>query len=306
MERILEDISQWSIENRSEKIGEIYKERIGVPLNLRNPKRFTEKIQWLKLYENNPVISRCIDKLRFKQYVREKIGDGWTAPLIDVWHRPEDVCLDNVPEPCVVKSNCSGNGKYIYIIKKKSEIDIPKMEQEIKKFCFDRRYLHTNSFFKAYYDVTPCVLVEDYLSEIETGIDEYKFFCFNGEPKYIYHSDNHFKNGENTECTVSFYDMQWKFQNVQYGNHLANPHAPKPKFLSDMTQISKKLAKDFSFVRVDFFESSTRFYIAELTFAVGAGLTPYSPESFDYELGALWKMDTNNMCSGGGALYYKY
>ncbi|MCR4643715.1 MAG: hypothetical protein K5697_17030 [Lachnospiraceae bacterium] len=91
MERILEDISKWSIEKRRAKLEEIYEQRIGTPLNLDNPYRFTEKTQWRKLYENDPRITRGVDKLTIKQFIREKLGDGYTAPIIDVWHNPEDV-----------------------------------------------------------------------------------------------------------------------------------------------------------------------------------------------------------------------
>ena len=289
MERILEDISKWSVEKRKARLDEVYKERIGMAINWEKPERFTEKVQWRKIFEHNPVFPRCVDKLSFKQYIRERIGDGWTAPLIDVWHSPADVRIEILPRPCVIKSNCASDGKYIYIIKDKTELNLAEIEQQIKTYCFDRRYLHTNSFFNAYYSVNPCVIVEDYLSEVENGIDEYKFFCFDGEPKYVYHSDNHFKDNKNVNCTVSFFDMQWNFLSVQYGTHLSNPQAPKPKFMDDMMRICRALSKDFSFVRVDFFETSSRFYVAELSFVPGAGLTPYNPMSFDYEMGALWK-----------------
>ena len=302
MERILEDISKWSVEKRKARLEKIYMDRIGVPINWEHPERFTEKIQWRKLFEHNKIVSRCVDKLSFKQYVREKIGDGWTTPLIDVWHSPADVRIGAVPTPCVLKSNCASDGKYVYIIKDEKELDLTEVETEIKRYCFDRRYLHTNSFFSAYYSVNPCVIVEDYLSEVETGIDEYKFFCFDGEPKYVYHSDNHFKDNKNSNYTVSFFDMQWNFLGIQYGTHVANPNAPKPKYMSDMTRICRTLSKDFSFVRVDFFGTSSRFYVSEMTFAPGAGLTPYNPASFDYEMGSLWKLDTSNMNVSGNQL----
>ena len=257
MERILEDISKWSVEKRKARLEKIYMDRIGVPINWEHPERFTEKIQWRKLFEHNKIVSRCVDKLSFKQYVREKIGDGWTTPLIDVWHSPADVRIGAVPTPCVLKSNCASDGKYVYIIKDEKE---------------------------------------------ETGIDEYKFFCFDGEPKYVYHSDNHFKDNKNSNYTVSFFDMQWNFLGIQYGTHVANPNAPKPKYMSDMTRICRTLSKDFSFVRVDFFGTSSRFYVSEMTFAPGAGLTPYNPASFDYEMGSLWKLDTSNMNVSGNQL----
>lgn len=291
MERILEDISKWPIEKRRTKLEQIYEQRIGVVLNLDNPQRFTEKMQWRKLYEDDPRITRCINKLTFKQYVREKLGDGYTAPLIDVWHSPDDVDLQGIPEKCVLKSNCSGDGHYTFLIHDKERVDLDAKEKEIKESWFDRRNLHTNSFFAAYYPIKPCVLVEELISDLETGANEYKFLCFNGEPKYVYHGDDHFVKGDGKrkECSVSHYSLDWVNLGIQYGNHVNNRNVKPPKFMKEMVEISRKLSKDFSFVRVDFFESDNKFYISEMTFTQGGGLTPYFPDDFDYELGSYWK-----------------
>ena len=294
MDRILEDISKWPIEKRRAKLEEIYKQRIGVPLNLDNPKRFTEKTQWRKLYEDDPRVTRCINKLTFKQYVREKIGDGYTAPLIDVWHSPEDVRINEISNKCVIKSNCSGDGHYTLLVRNKTSINLNKAENEIKDNWFDRRNLHTNSFFRAYYPINPCVIVEELISDIETGVDEYKFLCFDGEPCCIYHSDEHFSNGIRKECSVSFYSLEWDNLGIQYGNHTNNIFARKPKHLREMLKISRLLSEGFSFVRVDFFENDDRFFLAEMTFTQGGGLTSFSPESFDYKLGKAWNLRTGS------------
>lgn len=293
MERILEDISKWPIEKRRAKLEQIYEQRIGVVLNLDNPQRFTEKTQWRKLYEDDPRITRCINKLTFKQYVREKLGDGYTAPLIDVWHSPDDVNLREVPEKCVVKSNCSGDGHYTLLVHAKEQINIDTKEKEIKNEWFDRRNLHTNSFFRAYYPIEPCVIVEELVSEIATGADEYKFLCFNGEPKYVYHGDDHFSpiDGKRTECSVSHFSLDWKNLGIQYGKHKNKIDARPPKYMKEMIEVSRILAKNFSFVRVDFFENENKFFLSEMTFTQGGGLTPYYPDSFDYELGNLWNIN---------------
>ena len=297
-ERIMEDISKWSVEKRSSYLEKLYEERMNARLDLDNPKKFTEKIQWIKLYSDDKRISTCIDKLKFKQYVRESISGGYTAELIDVWHNQNDVDIWDVPAPCVIKSNCSSDGNYVFVIKEKKKDKFYEFEKILKEKCFDRLYLNTNSFFKAYYDVKPCVIVEEYISEIDTGVDEYKFFCFSGEPKCVYHSDQHFDNGKKANYTVSFFSMDWDFLNVRYGNHGCNANAPKPKHMDEMVEICRRLSSPFPFVRVDFFESSSRFYLAEMTFACGGGLVPYYPESFDYQLGEWWEMDKTTNKNG--------
>ncbi|MCR4643716.1 MAG: hypothetical protein K5697_17035 [Lachnospiraceae bacterium] len=172
----------------------------------------------------------------------------------------------------------------------RKELDIHEISMHIKEKWFDRRLLNINSFMRAYYKVEPCVIVEELITEIASGVDEYKFFFFHGEPIYVYHSDNHFCKGRNTNCTVSFFDLKWNNLGIQYGKHTNNPLARKPHFMKEMKNISRILSKEFSFVRVDFFETNERFYLAELSFSQGAGLVPYNPDSFDFELGRRWKI----------------
>lgn len=288
MDRILEDISKWPIEKRRSMLEQVYEQRVGVPLDLDNPKRFTEKIQWRKLHDTNPLISYCIDKLSFKQYVREKLGEGYTAPLIDVWHSPDDVIYSSIPDNCVIKSNCQGGGKYIYIVIDRTCISEDQLSK-IKQSWFDKRYLNTNSLFMAYHSVRPCVIIEQYLSEVATGIDEYKFYCFDGKPYLIYHADQHIENGQMVdEYPISFYSIMWEYKDIQYGDHISSAFVSKPVYLEEMIEVSRILSKGFSFVRVDFFGTSDRFYLAEMTFTPGAGYTRYYPDDVDFELGKMW------------------
>ena len=293
MDRILEDISKWPIEKRRAKLEEIYEERIGVPLNLDNPQRYTEKAQWLKLYHRDPLMTKCVDKLTFKQFVREKIGNGYTAPLIDVWHNPADVKMEGIPDRCVIKSNCAKEGEYLKIIDGKEAYNLTQIEIEVKKWWFDRRYLNTNSFMNAYYDMEPCVLIEEYISDMRDAAAEYKFWCFEGTTKYIYCVENHFVDGHNTIKTypTSWFTVDWDYIDVKVGKHGSNPKARPPRHMDEMMWISRKLSEEFSFVRVDFMETEDRVFLSELAFCPYSGLEPFVPDSFDYVLGKLWKLN---------------
>lgn len=293
MARIMDDISQWSTERKRAFLEQVYEDRMGVRLNLDNPERFTEKIQWRKLYDKNPVYPRLVDKLQFKEYVKEKIGDGYTTKLINVWNSSDEVDFSSIPlEGCVIKSNCSSDGKNIFIQREGNTVSRDLIDT-IKKSWFDRLMLNTNSFFWPYYEISPCVMIEECISKRETGVDEYKFFCFDGEPLFVYHSDNHFQNGKNTECSVSFYSMEWNYLDIQYGDHPNNKNVLKTKFFDEMVEVARVLSKGFSFVRVDFFDNYDKFYVAELSLVPGAGWVIFTPESFDYELGSFWKIPTN-------------
>ena len=283
MNKIMEDISKWPLEKREKFLQKVFEEKMGRPLNLENPKSFSEMIQWIKLYYHNPVMSRCADKVLFKEYIKEKLGEGYTAKLYDVWEMPEEVNLRDIPEQCAVKSNCSSDGCNIKLITDKSKIDFDKAEKEIKTSWFDRLKLHTNSFAKYYYEVQPKVYVEEYLEEA----DDYDVLCFHGEPKFVYVKTEHFNNGVNREVgyPVSFYTTDWQYIDTKYKELPTQKDIPKPAHLKEMLEISRKLSKEFPFVRVDFFENAGKLYVAEFSFAPWAGLRAYEPEAMDYEMG---------------------
>ena len=217
MNRIMEDISKWPLKKREEFLKQTFEMRMGRPLNLEEPKSFSEMIQWIKLYYHDPLISRCVDKVLFKEFIREKLGEGYTAETYEVWESAEEVKLKNIPEQCVVKSNCSSDGCNILLVPDKGKIDLEKAEKEIKENWFDRLKLHTNSFANYYYGVQPKVYVEEYLKEDEDSPDDYDVFCFHGEPKFIYVKTAHFDNGINRDSyPVSFYTTGWEYMDAKY------------------------------------------------------------------------------------------
>lgn len=283
MNKILEDISKWPLEKREDFLKKAFEEKMGRPLDLENPKSFSEMQQWIKLYYHDPVMSRCVDKVLFKEFIREKLGEGYTAKIYTVWETPEEVNLRDIPEQCVVKSNCSSDGNNILIVSDKSRIDFDKLEKDIKENWFDRLKLHTNSFASYYYEVQPKVYVEEYFKES----DDYDILCFHGEPKYLYVKTGHFINGINREVgyPMSFYTTDWKYMDAKYKGIPTRSDLERPDHLSEMLEISCKLSKGFPFVRVDFFENAGKISVAEFSFTAWAGLRPYEPESLDYEMG---------------------
>lgn len=286
MNRIMEDISKWSLEKREGFMKKVFEEKMGKSLNLENPESFSEMIQWIKLYYRDPTISRCVDKVLFKEYIEEKLLGGYTAKTYEIWETPEEVNLRDIPKQCVIKSNCSSDGCNILLVPDKSKIDIEKAEKDIKENWFDRLKLHTNSFAAYYYGVKPKVYVEEYLKEAEDSPDDYDVFCFHGEAKFIYVKTAHFDNGVNKESyPVSFYTTDWKHMEAKYRDFPTRGDLKRPPHLNEMLEISQKLSKDFPFVRVDFFENTKKLYIAEFSFAPWAGLRAYEPESLDYEMG---------------------
>ena len=283
---VMQDVS---LKKREKLLKEWFLQRRGRMFDLENPTTFTEKLQWMKLYYKHPNLLRCVDKYEFKEYVAEKLGEGYTAPLIQVWDCPEAVSIRDIPEEkFVIKSTLQSDGKFICLVTDKSKIDINEVEKEIKDKWFDRRRLLTNSFCSAYYGAKPRVIVEAFVEEFANCANDYKLFCFHGEPAFFYVAEDHFKDGENSEIyPITFFDLQWNRMDVKYGEHNINEKAARPYHAEEMIALARKLSADFPFVRVDFFDTPDKLYLAELTFYPGGGATPYYPESFDEKMGSM-------------------
>ncbi len=285
-------IYKMPIESRKKLLQQIWFKKMGYELDLDHPKDFNEKLQWYKLYYHHPNMTRCVDKVTFKDYVAEKLGEGYTAKLFRVWNSSDEVNFDGLPKQFVVKSNCQDNGKYIAIVQDKTTFDFKALEREIKDYWFNPINLLINGFCSAYHNVKPKVFVEEYIDQKKETPDDCKLFCFNGEPKFCYMTKEHFRNDkvDISEHPYGFYDLNWNHLNIKYGEHQIYFDAQKPKHLSEMILIARKLAHDFPFVRVDFFDAEAKVYLAELTFYPGGGLVKYDPPEFSENMGKMFKI----------------
>ncbi len=277
------------LEERAKRLMEIYKRKMGYEMDLNNPQTFNEKLQWYKLYYNHPDLSRCVDKVDAKEYVEEKIGKGHMAKLLRVFNSPDEIDFNGLPDKFVVKSNCQDGGNYVVMVEDKSSFDLEALKEEIAKYWFNPVNLLINGFFNAYHNVTPKVLVEEYLVG---DLRNCKFFCFNGNIDCCYVSKNVIVNGvvDDSACELSYYDCDWKRIDVVYDNYHPYINAPKPVHFDEMIKIADVLSKDFPFVRVDFMETNEKLYVAELTFYPGGGMHTYSPESFNKYMGDLFPL----------------
>ena len=160
-----------------------FKEALGYELNLENPKTFNEKIQWLKLYYHNPLITKCADKFKVRDYIKEKIGEEYLIPLIGVWDKVEDIDFASLPEQFVLKVNW-GSGMNI-IVKDKSKLDIEDTKKKLKKWInpFSNHYYY--SFEYSYKHIEPKIICEKYIEQVDGDLFDYKLTCFNSKVIYI-------------------------------------------------------------------------------------------------------------------------
>ena len=260
----------------------MYRVRMGDKLNLKNPQKFNEKIQWLKLNDRRTEYVSMVDKYEAKRYVAKIIGEDYIIPTLGVWDRFDDIDFNSLPNQFVLK--CTHDSGGIVICRDKNKLDIEAAKEKINAS------LKTNFFWVCrewpYKDVKPRILAEAYLEDNDAKeLRDYKAFCFNGEPKFFYLSqglENH------KSARISFVTLNWEF--AKYTRRDYKPFdklPPKPQNLEKMIELAKILSNGMRFLRVDFYEVNGKIYFGELTFHPNAGFIPFDNEEHDYELGRL-------------------
>lgn len=259
-----------------------FKKRIGYELDLENPKTFNEKIQWLKLYDRNPEYTLMVDKYAAKKYVADKIGNQYIIPTLGIWNRSEDINYDLLPDQFVLKVTHDSGG--LVICKDKSQLDIRAVKKKLNKSLKTDYYLLHREW--PYKNVPRKILAEKYLEDSSSKqLRDYKFYCFDGEPKFLYVSEG-LENHKTAK--ISFVDMQWNqagFGRSDFDSF--NKLPKKPEKFDEMYSIAKILSCGKKFLRVDLYQINGRVYFGELTFSPCAGYMPFQPFSADRNLGDL-------------------
>lgn len=278
--------NKWSPEKRQRILQKLYEINMGHTFDIRHPVLFTEKIQWYKEFYRAEGLINVVDKYLFKEYVRSKLGDGYTIPLYGAWTdlKSFEDDYEKLPETFIIKSTLQGEGLFVKKINKKT-VDFNKLKTELSEWL-KLKNTYINSFCHAYHEGVPRILAEEYMEQVDNQLYDYKFFCFNGKPHCVYVATDHFP-GQLSH--ISFYDLDWNQRDVRYGEHPSGK-VEKPKHYEKMIEIAENLSAGFPFVRVDFFDTDENLYVAEMTLYPGGGFTHYHPESFDKELGDLFQL----------------
>lgn len=253
-------------------IEKVYFERTGKKLNLKNPKTFNEKCNWLKLYDRKPQYTVMADKYLARHYISEKIGDNHLIPLLGVWDNANDIDFDSLPDKFVLKCN-HDNG--VIICKDKNNLNFEAVRENLN-MRLQRDYYRKNREWP--YKNIPRKIICEKLLENSNGdsLLEYNVFCFNGVPKY-------FKIGSvlhDGTLAKDFYDIDWNYLEMKTGASAGNIF-PKPIHYNNLIEIAKKLSKGTTHVRVDFYDCDGKLYNGELTFFSNGGHMKFTPEEWD-------------------------
>jgi hypothetical protein len=245
-----------------------------------NHTSLSQKITWYKKYGHLENYASYADKFRVRKYVAERIGEVKLVPLLGHYELHESIDFASLPKKFVIKAT---HGSHMTkIVEDKDTCDKTRIEQNIESWMKINLYRRTGE--KQYRDISPSIVVEDYLEDISGELIEYKFFCFNGVPKYLHHQCNR-KSG----LILTFLDMDWNRMPAKYAAYpsLASP-PPKPSAYFEMVECAATLADGFPFVRVDLYCVDGKIYFSELTFCPGNGYEKIVPREYDFVLGALF------------------
>ncbi len=269
-----------------EILSEAFNRRVGYPLNLDDPKTMNEKIMWMKLYYQDPLITKCADKFTVKDYVAETIGAEYTVPTIASWSDPDEIDFDALPDQFVLKVNWSSG--YNIIVPDKSQLDIEKTKKKLKAWMKPDRNAYFQYFNWGFKHMKPVVYAEEYLEQFAGQVYDYKFFYCNGKFEYMLIATD---RANDDTLTHDFFDNKFNHLPVEYdGLKNAAVTPSKPKNFDKMVKLANKLAKPFPFVRVDFYEVGDRIYLGEMTFYPAGGLKAFIPQEWDYNFGAKIKL----------------
>ena len=262
---------------------EAFENRCGYPLNLDKPRTMNEKIMWLKLYYQDPLITKCADKFAVKDYVNEVVGPGHVVPTIASWDDPDQIDFDSLPDQFVLKVNWSSG--YNIIVRDKSKLNVPETVNKLKQWMKPERNAYYQYFNWGYKHMKPVVYAEQYLDQIDGQVYDYKFFMCGGKFKYMLIATDRSKD---EDLTHDFFDENFNWIDVQYGDLKNAVHRPeKPKCFDEMVRLAEKLAAPFPFVRVDFYEVSGQVYLGEMTFYPAGGLKSFYPLEWDTRFGDM-------------------
>lgn len=269
-----------------------YKESRGEELNLENPEKISDKLQWIKMYDHQPIYTTMADKYRSKAYVKETIGEEYIVPTYGAWKSFEEIDFNALPEKFVLK--CNHDCGSVIICKDKNTLDKTSASQKLNGALKSNYYYVGREW--PYKNIDPLIFAEMLLEDENGGeIMDYKFWCFNGEPKFIHLASAR----NNNQVCVTFFDLNWErlpFHRLNYKPD--KREIPKPSNLEKMTELARALSQNTLFLRVDLYNVNNKIYVGELTFFPGGGMDIIEPREWETTLGNWINLEQHKQGDG--------
>lgn len=264
----------------------LFHHRMGYSLDLETPKSYSEKLQWLKLNDCHDEYTKMVDKVDAKKYVASIIGDKYVIQTLGVWNSVEDINWDSLPTQFVIKATNDSGG--VVVCKDIHKLDIEKAKAKLR-IGGNNDYTKYNKEYP-YKNVLHRFIAEVYIED-ESGFElkDYKFFCFDGEPKFLFVATGRQQN----DTRFDFYDTDFNHLPVLNGHQNADVWPMKPENFDKMLEIARKLSKGIPHLRVDLYNVNGKIYFGELTFFHWSGIVPFEPREWDYKFGDFLHLPIN-------------
>lgn len=270
----------------------LWKMLMGYELNLENPVTFNEKLQWLKLYDRNPLYTTLVDKYRVKQWVADRIGAEHVIPTLAVYKSVDEIDLDKLPSQFVLK--CNHDSGSVAVCRDKSTFDIETAKKKLGEALKRNFYWEAREW--PYKNVKPLIFAEKYMEDIaDDTLTDYKWFTFHGDPKIMYISHDRGK-----KPYTNFFDKDFNALPIRMLDPNSNDPIERPACFEQMKELVEKLADKFPQVRVDFYLVDDKVYFGEFTFYHNGGFFPVSPAKWNKILGDWILLPNANKNGGGG------
>lgn len=260
----------------------LYRVIMGRKLNLKNPKEYNEKLQWLKLNDRKPEYSTMVDKYEVRGYIADLLGDKYLIPCLGIYDSVDDIDIDALPDKFVLK--CTHDSGSVEICKDKSSFDIEGARHRLSQ-AMKRNYYATYREWPYKY-VKPRIIAEGYLEGDGGDLKDYKVMCFNGEAKIIEVHENRFVEGK--VHTQTFYDREWGIVPLtQVETVTVDRPSERPRQLEEILRLSELIAKNMYHARIDWYIEGDKIYFGEITFFDGSGFESFSTPEMERMLGDM-------------------
>lgn len=261
-----------------------YRIKLGRRLNLKSPKRFTEKLQWYKLYYRDPIMKQCVDKYNVRSYIQNLGLSEILNDCYGVFDKPSDINFDILPKSFVIKDTLGGGGNSVIIVKDKFKMNLNDLMKQMESWItLSTKYKHPGREW-VYDNQKHRIIIEKYIEcDDKYGLTDYKFFCFDGQIDYLYIiTDRNFGN----KAGLGVFDINFNQLNVVREDEKPFKYnIRKPSNFEEMIVVAKKISQKCPHVRVDLYNVKGKILFGEMTYFDGSGYMLFKPDEFDYELG---------------------
>lgn len=261
----------------------MFRLKMGYWLNLKQPRTFAEKIQWLKLFYRRQDLPSIVDKYSAKEFASERIGTKYIIPTLGVWKKPEEIDFEKLPNQFVLKTTDGGGSAGVIICKDKQSLDrngtVAKLHKAMKQDIFGmlREW--------PYKHIEKRIIAEEYLDDgsVSGSLNDYKFYCFNGKVTYC-----EVITGRKTHKTIDFFDLEWNHIEFCFnGLNYSEEPIQMPILFEEMVEVAKKLCHGFPYARVDLYVSRNKVYFGEVTFYPASGFRGFWPSEWNNKIGDM-------------------